>query len=171
MRERLIVDGYNIIFTWSETSDELIKNGMESARYRLINILTNHTALTGIETTIVFDAANTKDSQHEVENTFGLKVIYTAEGETADNLIEKLSKKLSKQGTVYVATSDWLEQRIILGQGAFRLTPKELLSWVERVKKDSESYCMNGTPVDDYLEKKLDENTRSILEKWRRKRS
>jgi len=70
-----------------------------------------------------------------------------------------------------VATSDWLEQRIILGQGAFRLTPKELLSWVERVKKDSESYCMNGTPVDDYLEKKLDENTRSILEKWRRKRS
>jgi len=47
MRERLIVDGYNIIFTWSETSDELIKNGMESARYRLINILTNHTAFNG----------------------------------------------------------------------------------------------------------------------------
>jgi len=70
-----------------------------------------------------------------------------------------------------VATSDGLEQRIILGLGAFRLTPKELLTWVEREKKDSESYYMRGTPVDGYLEKNLDENIRLILEKWRRKRS
>ncbi|MFA5385794.1 MAG: NYN domain-containing protein [Eubacteriales bacterium] len=171
MGEHLIVDGYNVIFAWPETSDELKKNGMESARYRLINILINHTALTGIETIVVFDAAKTKDSQHEAENAFGLKVIYTIEGETADNLIEKLSKKLAGTGTVYVATSDGLEQRIILGLGAFRLTPKELLTWVEREKKDSESYYMRGTPVDGYLEKSLDENIRLILEKWRRKRS
>lgn len=171
MGEHLIVDGYNVIFAWSETSDELKKNGLESARNRLINILINHTALTGIETTIVFDAAKTKDSRHEVENTFGLRVIYTIEGETADNLIEKLSKELSRLGTVYVATSDWLEQRIILGHGAFRLTPKELLSWVERVKKDASSYYVSGTPVDGYLEKNLNENVRLILEKWRRKRS
>ncbi|HAU32121.1 MAG: hypothetical protein XD78_0225 [Desulfotomaculum sp. 46_296] len=171
MGERLIVDGYNVIFDWAETSDELKKNGMESARYRLINILINHAALTGIDTTVVFDAAKTKDSQHEVENTFGLKVIYTVEGETADNLIEKLSKELSRLDTVYVATSDWLEQRIILGQGAFRLTPKELLSWVESVKKESESHYMSGTPVDGYLEKNLNENIRLILEKWRRKSS
>jgi len=171
MGQRLIVDGYNVIFAWSETSDELKKNGMESARNRLINTLINHTALTGIETIIVFDAAKIKDSHHEAVNTFGLKVIYTIEGETADNLIEKLSKELSGLGTVYVATSDWLEQRIIFGHGAFRLTPKELLSWVERVKKNAESYYNSGTPVDSYLEKSLNENVRLIFEKWRRKRS
>ncbi len=171
MGERLIVDGYNVIFAWPETSDELKKNGLESARNKLINILVNHAALTGIETIIVFDAAKTKDSQHEVENTFGLKVIYTIEGETADNVIEKLSKEFSGRGTVYVATSDWLEQRMILGYGAFRLTPKELLSWIERVKKDTEHYSTGGTPVDGYLEKSLNENIRLIFEKWRRKRS
>ncbi|HAG11447.1 MAG TPA: NYN domain-containing protein [Desulfotomaculum sp.] len=171
MGDHLIVDGYNVIFAWPETSDEMKKNGLESARNRLINTLINHAAITGIQTTIVFDAAKTKDSQHEIENTFGLKAIYTMEGETADNVIEKLTKELSRLETVYVATSDWLEQRMILGHGAFRLTPKELLSWVERAKKDAEGHYTGGTPVDGYLERSLTENVRSIFEKWRRKRS
>jgi len=170
MGEYLIVDGYNVIFAWPEL-EELKKTSLENARLKLIDILINHAALTGLRIIVVFDAHRVKDVQQRVENEHGLRVIYTAEGETADTLIERLAGELSGRDTVYVATSDWAEQRMIFGQGAYRITPKELLQWVERVEMEEKYHYAGGTAADDYLENRLKENIRAVLEKWRRKKS
>jgi hypothetical protein len=179
MGEYLIVDGYNVIFAWPEL-EELKKTSMENARLKLIDILISHAALTGFRIIVVFDAHRVKDVQQRVENEHGLKVIYTAEGETADTLIERLAGEFSRRSTcalhadrdtVYVATSDWAEQRMIFGQGAYRITPKELLRWVERVEREPKYHYIGGTAADDYLENRLKENIRAVLEKWRRKKS
>jgi len=170
MGEYLIVDGYNVIFAWPEL-EELKKTGLENARLKLIDILISHAALTGLQIIVVFDAHRVKDVQQRVENEHGLRVIYTAEGETADTLIERLAGELSGRDTVYVATSDWAEQRMIFGRGAYRITPKELSRWVERVEKEGKYHYAGGTAADDYLENRLKENIRAVLEKWRRKKS
>lgn len=169
MGEYLIVDGYNVIFAWPEL-EELKKTSLEHARLRLIDILINHAALTGLRIIVVFDAHRVKDVPQRVENEYGLRVIYTAEGETADTLIERLAGELSGRDTVYVATSDWAEQRMILGQGAYRITPKELSQWVKRMEGEEKNHYAGPTPADDYLENRLKENIRAILEKWRRKK-
>jgi len=170
MKEYLVIDGYNVIFSRPEF-DGLKKSGLELARLKLIDLLINHAALAGQQIILVFDAHKAKELYERSEEIQGLQVIYTAAGETADALIEKLTGELLKQGEVYVVTSDWAEQRIVLGLGAYRLTPKELMEGIVKIKKEGEGYYVKELPVQAYLENRLKEKTRVIFEKWRRKKS
>lgn len=126
----LLVDGYNIIFA----SDELKKiseESLELARNMLITKMGNYKAMKNIEIIIVFDAYRVSGKIREVENIGGVDVVYTKEAETADSYIEKTSHVLSKNNKVLVATSDSLEQIIILGGGALRISAKQFLKEVE----------------------------------------
>ncbi|MCL6447188.1 MAG: NYN domain-containing protein [Armatimonadetes bacterium] len=170
MKEYLIVDGYNIIFAWPHF-EELRKSGLEHARLKLIDILVNYAALTGRQVILVFDAYRVRESAARTEEMPGLQVIYTAFGETADSLIEKLVGELSREGAVYVATSDWAEQRMVLGQGACRLTPQELLDSIRQEAKAGKRFCSPERPADAYLENRLKGKIRVFLENWRRKKT
>ena len=118
--EYLLVDGYNIIFAWKSLSD-IAKDNIDLARTHLINRLVNYKAVRGCELILVFDAYKVKNNPGYLEKVNGISVVYTKEAETADTYIEKVSHKLSKTNTVRVATSDGLEQLIILGNGALRV--------------------------------------------------
>ena len=118
--EYILVDGYNIIFAWEKLRKAANEN-IDLARNILINKLINYRAVKGCELLIVFDAYKVKGNIGSVEEHSGIKVVYTKEAETADSYIEKASHKLAGQYTVRVATSDGLEQMIILGNGALRI--------------------------------------------------
>ncbi len=136
--EYILVDGYNIIFAW-ESLSRLAKDNIDLGRNMLINRLINYRAVKDCELLIVFDAYKVKGNIGSVEQHSGVKVVYTKEAETADSYIEKASHKLAGQYTVRVATSDGLEQMIILGNGALRVPAsafeKEVLS-VEQAISD-----------------------------------
>lgn len=170
MNEFLIVDGYNIIYAWPEF-EKLRESSLDHARSRLIDILANYSPLSGQKVLVVFDAHHAKNHPERAEVIGGVEVIYTQQGETADALIERLVGSLSKEGTVYVATSDWAEQRTIFGRGAYRLTPAELKAQIERLKRESEERYSQDLPVDSYLENRLLIKTRTQLEELRRKKS
>lgn len=123
--EYLLVDGYNIIFAWDELK-KLAANDLESARDRLIEIMSNYQGWAGYEIIIVFDAYKVKGKHRETEKHFNVSVVYTKEAETADSYIERVTHELSKENRVRVATSDGIEQMIILGNGAMRMSAKEL---------------------------------------------
>ena len=129
--EYILVDGYNIIFAF-ESLKKLAAENIDLARNMLINRLINYRAVKDCELLIVFDAYKVKGNIGSVEEHSGIKVVYTKEAETADSYIEKASHKLAGQYTVRVATSDGLEQMIILGNGALRIPAsafeKELIS-------------------------------------------
>lgn len=129
--EYILVDGYNIIFAW-ESLCTIAKDNIDLARTKLINRLINYKAVRGCELIVVFDAYKVKNNPGHIEKINGISVVYTKEAETADTYIEKVSHKLSKNHTVRVATSDGLEQLIILGNGALRVPAsafeKEILS-------------------------------------------
>ncbi|MBS7368773.1 MAG: NYN domain-containing protein, partial [Oscillospiraceae bacterium] len=132
--EYLLVDGYNIIFGWEELN-ALAKDSLDAARSRLINIMCNYRGFKRCNVILVFDAYRVKGAHREIEETDGITVIYTKEAETADMYIEKATHELAKNHRVRVATSDAVEQIIIMGSGAVRVSATEFLAEVNEVEK------------------------------------
>ncbi len=124
-KEYLLIDGYNIIFAWNSLK-ELSKISLESARDALADRLSVYNIFNNYEIILVFDAYKVKGNRGEIENKDGITIIYTRESQTADNYIEKAAKELSRNYRVTVATSDALEQMIIFGNGAYRLSARIL---------------------------------------------
>lgn len=132
-KEYLLIDGYNIVFAWEDLK-ALAKENLESARSKLIERISAYKIFRDFEVILVFDAYKVRGNRGEVENIDGICVVYTKEAQTADSYIEKTAKELSKNYRVTVATSDGLEQMIIFGSGALRLSAKALREEVERVE-------------------------------------
>ena len=164
-----IIDGYNIIYAWSDFK-KILEVDFDHARDKLIALMSNFVAATGSIGIIVFDAHLVKSGTEYTKRIDDVEIYYTAQGETADSLIERLVGKLSRQGNVYVVTSDWDEQRIIFGRGAYRVTPKEFSCLVEGVKKETHSHVKPVLPTENYLENRLQQGIRKKLEQWRRQK-
>lgn len=130
----LLVDGYNIIFAWNELK-ELAKDNLDAARGRLMDILCDYQGFTGCHVILVFDAYKVKGNNGTTTRYHDLDVVYTKEAETADMYIEKVTKKIGGEHRIRVATSDGLEQLIILGHGAMRISAGEFEQEVMEVKK------------------------------------
>lgn len=133
--EYLLVDGYNVIFSWDELK-ALAKDNIDGARNALINILCNYQGYKKCEVILVFDAYKVKGAVREVEKENNITIVYTKEAETADMYIEKASYKLAKNNRVRVVTSDALEQLIILGNGALRVSSREFEYEVEQAQEE-----------------------------------
>ncbi len=119
--EYLLVDGYNIIFAW-EDLHALAELNIDSARDRLMDICSNYQGYAGCTLILVFDAYKVKGNTGSVQKYHNIYVVYTKEAETADQYIEKTVHEIGRKHRVTVATSDRLEQMIIWGDGAARLS-------------------------------------------------
>lgn len=133
--EYLLVDGYNVIFAWEHLRD-LSKDNIDGARNALVNILCNYQGYKKCKVIVVFDAYKVKGNTREVERVNNIDIVYTKEAETADMYIEKVSHTLAKNHKVRVVTSDCLEQLIILGNGALRVSSKEFLYEIKQAEEE-----------------------------------
>lgn len=123
--EVLLVDGYNMIFAWDELK-EMASFNLESARSLLTEALSNYQGYREKRIIVVFDAYRLPGNTGTTENINNLTVVYTREGQTADQYIEKFVLENVKKMKITVATSDGLEQMMIFGQGALRMSAREL---------------------------------------------
>lgn len=166
-KQYLLVDGYNIIFAW-DFLKELSEVNLEAARGKLMDILCNYQGFTGFTLIVVFDAYKVKGNPGEVFKYHNIHVVYTKEAETADQYIEKTTHELGRKHRVIVATSDSLEQVIVMGQGARRLSAADFLEEVERAEKEirriNEERRHNGK---NYLLEHTDDETAELLENVR----
>ena len=135
----LLIDGYNIIFAWDDLK-VIAEENIDLARTLLIGRVCNYQSMRKCNVIIVFDAYKVKGGQCKVEKVHGISVIYTKEAETADQYIEKTAMELSKNYRVKVATSDGLIQMIIFGNGAVRVTPRELRDDIDMAEKDMREF-------------------------------
>lgn len=131
----LLVDGYNIIFAW-ENLKETAKHSLESARIELLDILTNYQSQKSEKIIVVFDAYRVAGNPGSISKYHQIDVVYTKEAETADQYIERFVEKIRPDYEVTVATSDVLEQVIIMGKGAKRLSAEYFKEEVDRVQKN-----------------------------------
>lgn len=133
--EWLLVDGYNIIFAWEELK-ELSRTNLEAARRKLMDILCNYQGYKNIHLILVFDAYKVPGNPGEMIQYHNIHVVYTREAETADQYIEKLVHDIGKKYEVTVATSDALEQLIIWGAGARRLSARGLKEEIQKTEQE-----------------------------------
>lgn len=151
--ECLLVDGYNVIYSWPELKD-LAKNHLDTARTRLIDILGNYQGYKQCLLIIVFDAYKVKGNLGTVEQLHNVHIVYTKEAQTADMYIEHVTHQLSQKYNVVVATSDALEQMIVIGRGARRMSSRELKLEVESLVKTKK----------EEFERKQEKNHNLLLE-------
>ena len=131
-KEYLLVDGYNIIFAWEDLKD-LADANIDAARDKLTDMLCNYQGYKKCTLILVFDAYKVKGNPGSVQKYHNIHVVYTKEAETADQYIEKTVHEIGRKNHVTVATSDRLEQVIILGQGGTRMSARELREDMELV--------------------------------------
>ena len=135
--EYLLVDGYNMIYAWKDLA-ALAEDNLDGARFRLQEILSNYQGMCGCTLILVFDGYKVKGNPGEVIKYHNIYVVYTKEAETADQYIEKTTGQLARSARVRVATSDRLEQVIVLGQGAIRVSARELEREIEEARQQLE---------------------------------
>ncbi|MCL2398903.1 MAG: NYN domain-containing protein [Defluviitaleaceae bacterium] len=166
-RGYLLVDGYNIIFAWDELA-KLAAGSMDHARRRLCDILCDYQGATKHIIIVVFDAHLVEGNPGSLEKYHNISIVFTKEAETADHYIEQTTRKLARRDKVTVATSDNLEQVIIVSHGALRMSAWDLMTDVKHVKaKQQEKYLSTQPVKNNPLIGLLDPETARKLEAMR----
>jgi len=169
LNEYLILDGYNVINSWPEL--KLLLNGsLEVARGELVEMMAEYKAFKGINVIIVFDAYLVKGSTRNREKLKGVEVVFTKEKETADSYIERLIIELSnnKRNRVSVVTNDWIEQQMVLGGGATRISVREMVLEYDVIKNKISKKIELPKRQKDTLSDRIDQSILAKLEKFRR---
>lgn len=139
----LLVDGYNVIHAW-DSLKQYLPDHLELARKQLSDWLCNYQGFRQCQVILVFDAYQVKGGREHVEQYHNIHIVYTKEAETADAYIERTTYDLAKERRVRVVTSDGLEQRIILGNGACRVSAAEFEKELKEVEQAIQSYLQSG---------------------------
>lgn len=169
LQEYLLVDGYNIIFAW-EDLNELSKVNIDSARDKLMDIMCNYQGYKKCELILVFDAYKVAGGKGEIFDYHNIHVVYTREAETADQYIEKFTHENGKKYDITVATSDRLEQMIIWGAGAKRMSAMGLHEEVQAIEKEINSHLeQKPSKEKNYLFDQLKDRKEEILEELYKK--
>jgi len=168
LQRYLLVDGYNMIFAWDELKKIVNDDSLANARKRLCDILCDYQGAKGQVIIVVFDAHLVEGGLGAVEEYHNITVVYTKEAETADHYIEQTAWVLAKKDIVTVATSDYLEQVIIIGHGARRMSATDLMEDILYVKKEVEERYEALVPAkNNPLERLLDKETARKLDAMR----
>lgn len=130
----MLVDGYNMIFSWPELK-EMAQENIDGARTKLLSMLANYQGYRKCTMILVYDAYKTNEPIERIQKDHHVYIVYTKKSQTADSYIENTTHELAKQYHVIVATSDAQEQNIILGQGATRMSSNELYQEIKQVQK------------------------------------
>lgn len=164
-KEYLFVDGYNIINAWDNLK-ELSEISLELARNELIEIMAEYQSFSGVKVIVVFDAHMVKKNSGTRDRIKGVEIIYTRENETADHYIERRLDEIGRTEVVRVATSDWMEQQIILGRGGTRISARELKIEVNRSLKRLKDRTDVDNSKNDMIMGRLDEDILDKLTNW-----
>lgn len=166
----LIVDGYNVLNARKRVDGSM---ALADARDALIHQLQDYAGFSGQKIILVFDAWQ-GDRRSRTEEIHGsVRVVFTQKGETADHYIERLCDEYAdrieyRQAEVRVATSDALEQTIVLGRGAVRMSSRELLLEMQQVRssgvtRTQQTAVLRRSTVADRLPADLVERMRAMV--------
>ena len=138
-RRVLIVDGYNIIN--ARRGGGMSAETLADAREQLTDELMDYAGWSGQQVILVFDAWMSDRTLRTEERRGAVTVVYTQKGEIADRYIERLCDSFSRdieyrRVEVRVASSDALEQTIVLGRGAARMSARELMAEMQQLRLD-----------------------------------
>jgi len=113
---RILVDGYSLLHCWPELAPGKARHSM-AAREELIAVLSQYRDAVGTPITIIFDGAGAPKGTAKPHSTAELEVLYSKAGQTADDLIERVTHRLVPYGEVLVVTDDFAERDTVIALG------------------------------------------------------
>jgi len=168
--DRLIVDGYNMIFAWPELA-ALKDVKLEDARDLLVAMLADYGAMTRQQVTVVFDSHRRADAEASEQRIAGVQVVYSGRKTSADHVIERLLFGARSADEVTVATSDGLQRDYALGRGIKTVSATVLKGQIDAVLQQRDRQIDDTRARSDIsrrLEDRLDPETRERLDRIRR---
>jgi predicted RNA-binding protein with PIN domain len=129
----LIVDGHSVIFAWPELR-QMHGRRTELARNELVKILTEYQDASGVRVVAVFDGKG--GQANETTEPGGIQIFYSAAGQTADAIVERLVAKYAQEHEITVATSDHMEQQTATTFGALVVSADGLRDWIDDARRD-----------------------------------
>ncbi|MEF9941397.1 MAG: NYN domain-containing protein [Lachnospiraceae bacterium] len=165
-KKYLLVDGYNVLYGWQELKS-LLERDYEAARGKLQDILCNYQGFSKDEVILVFDGYKNTNQTDTVFMYHNIHVVYTREAVTADSYIERINQTMAKEASVRVVTSDYAQQKIILGQGATRVSTREFLLEIQDMEHTIEAEHLAKLKRRHTLMDSLPMDTAKMLEKLR----
>lgn len=169
LSEYLLVDGYNIIHAWPHLK-ALTEDNLGSAREALLEEMSNYSGYYHIQVIVIFDGMHSDNAQRTFEHYDEVEVVFTKQRESADHYIERIAEQVGREFKLTVATSDALEQLIVLSRGAARKSARELLLEVNQIKQEIRTDYIEETKKQsrNFLESQLDPEVVAWMEKLRR---
>ncbi len=134
----MLIDGYNVVHAWEELNG-IAEKDLNGAAGRLMDIVSNYSAITGIKTILVFDAYKVPGHSTEEIKYHNITVVYTKTAETADRYIERYAHENGKNYDIVVVTSDGVEQVIIRGAGCTLMSSRDFYEDCNRKNEDLKS--------------------------------
>jgi len=169
MKPLLLVDGYNIIGAWPQAVHE--GWSIEEARERLQRALEDYAGYAGVEVVLVFDGHQSDRRQRSRDRAGAVTCVFTKQGETADHYIEAAAANNPRRRPLQVATSDGVEQTVVLGRGAERVSARELLRDLAEVRsRGNRAHAAAPASNRNPIEERLPPEQREKLERMRRQR-
>lgn len=168
LRPLLMVDGYNILGAWGAFK----QNGwsLEEARDQLLHRLVDYAGYAGLAVLLVFDGHQTHRKQRTEETHGAVSLVYTRHGESADQYIEAAAGRHPKYRPLIVATSDSVEQTLVLGRGAVRISARELLRDIESARGQGQKVAAPAPVKGNTFESFLSPQQQAQLERLRREK-
>ncbi|MBO5534040.1 MAG: NYN domain-containing protein [Clostridia bacterium] len=165
MKPLLLVDGYNVIGAWTVPQREHLT--IEESRDRLIHMIADYAGYSGEEVIVVFDGHYTDRPMSTRIEQYGIQVVFTRHGESADNYIEASCEAAPKWRKVRVATSDAVEQTVTMGRGAVRISSREFLMELSQVRTQGKRTVATPPSRGDLLTR-LTPQQREIFDRMRK---
>lgn len=167
-RKILFIDGYNIINDW-EVLREFKEESLELARAELIEILDEYSKISEEKIILVYDGHLIKGNAGEVSEYKDILIVFTKENETADSYIEREVMNMPYGFKVRVASSDLMEQNLIFGKGAQRVSARELAVEIENTKAATKRLYKRRNVYNDVRISGLDDEEIKRLEAFKNK--
>jgi len=170
MKEYLLVDGYNIIHAWKHLKEILDHGTLDSARIALVEELSNYSGYTNNQIIVIFDGHHSTNLTRTYEQYHNIEIVFTKKTESADHYIERIAEEVGREYKITVATSDGMEQLIVLARGATRQSARELLNEINAVKKSIQTDYIDNQTMNkkNLLESHLNQDVKDWMEKLRR---
>jgi predicted RNA-binding protein with PIN domain len=132
---RILVDGYSLLHNWPELAPRRPRHSA-AAREELIQRLAHYRDAIGTPITIFFDGGGAPAGTPAPSSSPELEVIYSRTGQTADDLIERVTHRFANYGEVLAVTDDQAERETVISLGGFASSCRNFIQTVENTLAD-----------------------------------
>lgn len=129
---RVLVDGYNVLFTLNLLPRQAQASSLQTGRQMLLDLIRQNLGPAARQVIVIFDASRAPKGVPGDYAYHGIEVLFAKERKEADDLIEALIKQESVPRRLTVVSSDQRLRQAATRRGAQAVRAEEFLEWMEK---------------------------------------